>query len=95
MLNAEGTTWTVLLPMCDGDVSNLQGIKPFDRMMRSTSETPIQPKGCRRGLGTNHNFYNTEWQRSDSAAVRATRRFFPAPSGQRRSGTPPRMLCCR
>src|SRR5262249_37582501 len=29
-LNADGLAWTVLLPNCDGDVFNLQGIKPFD-----------------------------------------------------------------
>jgi hypothetical protein len=24
--NADGTNWAVLLPMCDGDLSDLQGI---------------------------------------------------------------------
>src|SRR5262245_10271913 len=42
-LNASGTVWNVLLPMCDGDVFNLQGVRPFDRMLLDTSEiTPIQ-----------------------------------------------------
>ncbi len=81
VLNAEGTTWTVLLPMCDGDVSNLQGIKPFDRMMRATSETPIQPKAAVAVWGTNHNFYNTEWQRSDSSGCQGHTALFPSTIG--------------
>src|SRR5262245_20728455 len=41
-LNALGTAWNVLLPMCDGDVFNLQGVKPFDRMLRVTAESPAR-----------------------------------------------------
>lgn len=67
VLNADSTTWNVLLPMCDGDVSNLQGVKPFDRMMRIFSESNPTQKSTYTVWGTNHNFYNTEWQTSDSA----------------------------
>lgn len=67
VLNADGTTWSVLLPLCDGDVSNLQGIKPFDRMMRTSSEAPPKQKAAIAVWGANHNFYNTEWQVSDSS----------------------------
>jgi hypothetical protein len=66
VLNAEGVAWNVLLPMCDGDVSNLQGVRPFDRMLRSVTETPMTPKSTYTVWGTNHNFYNTEWQVSDA-----------------------------
>jgi hypothetical protein len=65
VLNADGTTWNVLLPMCDGDVSNLQGIKPLGRMMVSP-DFPATQKSSFTVWGTNHNFYNTEWQISDS-----------------------------
>ena len=66
VLNAEGVAWNVLLPMCDGDVRNLQGVKPFDRMLRMITETPATPKSTYAVWGVNHNFYNTEWQTSDS-----------------------------
>src|SRR5712692_10357279 len=36
LLDADGTVWNVLLPMCDGDVSNLQGIRAFDRNLTDT-----------------------------------------------------------
>ncbi|HEX6290152.1 MAG TPA: hypothetical protein VFZ66_13240 [Herpetosiphonaceae bacterium] len=63
---ASGTAWTVLLPMCDGDVIDLQGVEPFDRVLLNTGETPPTLKGVYTVWGTNHNFYNTEWQISDS-----------------------------
>lgn len=66
ILNADGTAWNVLLPMCDGDVFNLQGVKPFDRMMRIFSDNPATQKSTFTVWGANHNFYNTEWQLSDS-----------------------------
>ncbi len=81
VLNADGTTWSVLLPMCDGDVSNLQGIKPFDRMMSSRSETPAQQKSAVAVWGANHNFYNTEWQRSDSSGCQGHTALFPSTIG--------------
>jgi len=75
-LNSLGTAWNVLLPMCDGDVFNLQGVKPFDRMLRVTSESPARQKSTFAVWGANHNFYNTEWQQSDSAGCFANQRLF-------------------
>ena len=76
ILNASGTTWNVLLPMCDGDVFNLQGVRPFDRMMLIRTETaPIQ-KSTFTVWGTNHNFYNSEWQLSDSPGCLGHKRLF-------------------
>lgn len=72
VLNADGTAWNVILPMCDGDVSNLQGMKPFDRMLPMTSEASAQPKGMFAVWGANHNYFNTEWQESDSSGCRGT-----------------------
>jgi hypothetical protein len=65
-LNALGTAWNVVLPMCDGDVSNLQGMRPFDRMLNSPTEPTPNPKGMFAVWGANHNYFNTEWQESDS-----------------------------
>ena len=76
ILNADGTAWTVLLPMCDGDVSNLQGVRPFDRMMAIRSESPATPKSTFTVWGANHNYYNTEWQQSDSPGCLGTRPLF-------------------
>jgi len=78
VLNADGTQWIQLLPMCDGDVSNLQGIRPFDRMMRILDEDPATLKSNWTVWGTNHNFYNTEWQVSDSSNCLDHPRLFPS-----------------
>jgi hypothetical protein len=64
--NADGTNWSVLLPMCDGDVANLAGIKAFDRTIRIFTEDYVTPKSTYTVWGANHNYYNTEWQESDS-----------------------------
>jgi predicted dienelactone hydrolase len=66
VLNAEGAAWNVLLPTCDGDVSDLQGQRVFDRMITARAETVPSPKSMFTVEGTNHNFYNSEWQQSDS-----------------------------
>lgn len=77
ILNADGLAWNVLLPMCDGDVFNLQGVRPFDRMMLIRTETPApRPKSTFTVWGTNHNFYNTEWQLSDSPGCLGHKRLF-------------------
>lgn len=66
VLDANGTRWSVLLPMCDGDVYDLQGVRPFDRMASTTDENPRRMKSTLTVWGANHNYYNTEWQESDS-----------------------------
>jgi hypothetical protein len=76
ILNASGTVWNVLLPICDGDVFNLQGVRPFDRMLLDFAELPAVQKSTFTVWGTNHNFYNTEWQTSDSAGCFANKRLF-------------------
>lgn len=66
VLDALNTSWVALLPMCDGDVSDLQGMNPFDRMLKSNHEVRPASKSTLVVWGTNHNFFNTEWQQSDS-----------------------------
>lgn len=67
VLDAPGTKWTVLLPMCDGDVFDLQGVRPYDRMQDLFTEGPEAQKSTYAVWGANHNYYNTEWQLSDSS----------------------------
>ena len=63
--NAEviDTDYAVLLPSCDGDVSNLTGMDHYDRSIR-------RDDGAQRAqvlfIGANHNFFNTEWKLSDN-----------------------------
>ncbi len=81
IFDADDIPWTVLLPMCDGDVSNLAGIRPYDRMMRYLGENVPTAKSTYTVWGTNHNYYNTEWQRSDSSGcLLHTPVFAPGPS---------------
>ncbi|HTV22975.1 MAG TPA: hypothetical protein VMG12_30000, partial [Polyangiaceae bacterium] len=81
VLNADGTAWAVLLPMCDGDVSDLEGVKPFDRMLGLVSERRDAPKSTFIAWGTNHNYFNTEWQESDSAGCQSHLSLFSSGQG--------------
>ena len=81
VLNADGTKWNVLLPMCDGDVSDLEGIKPFGRMMRILDEVTPTQKSTLTVWGTNHNYYNSEWQVSDSNGCLDHASLFSQPVG--------------
>lgn len=81
-LDALGTAWNVLLPLCDGDVSDLQGMQPYDRMSYATSEATPSPKSMVAVWGANHNFYNTEWQEPDADQCAGQRALFdPRQSG--------------
>lgn len=62
----QGTRWAVILPMCDGDVSDLEGVHPYDRVMSVLDETPPGFKSTFTVWGANHNYFNSEWQQSDS-----------------------------
>lgn len=66
ILDAPDTAWNQLLPLCDGDVSDLQGRLPFERMMVMKNETRRTPKSLYMVWGANHNFFNTEWIDNDS-----------------------------
>jgi Kelch motif len=68
VLNADSTKWVTLLPMCDGDAPTLAGLQVFDRMMNwwLSFETTPTFKATYLVYGANHNYYNTEWQQSDS-----------------------------
>lgn len=65
-LDANNTVWNQLLPMCDGDVFDLEGRFPFERMLLNLSENPHAQKSLYEVWGANHNYFNTEWQESDA-----------------------------
>ncbi|HEX4879684.1 MAG TPA: hypothetical protein VFV39_07565 [Limnobacter sp.] len=61
---APNVNFAVLLPYCDGDVSNLQGAFMYDKS-RYLTETTETPKFQVVTMGANHNFYNTIWSGDD------------------------------
>ena len=50
---------TVILPFCDGDVSDLQGQQYVDVGRDLTRDRALRSSVM--AMGTNHNYYNTEW----------------------------------
>lgn len=65
-LDANGVIWNQLIPVCDGDVSDYQGVRPFNRMINGQLAAGGSQKSVYYVYGANHNFFNTEWQESDS-----------------------------
>ncbi|PFG37829.1 hypothetical protein ATL41_2609 [Flavimobilis soli] len=57
---AVGIPTTVLLPFCDGDVSDLQGQLYVDQGAHIAAGDRSQ-KSSVMVMGANHNFFNTEW----------------------------------
>ena len=53
----------VILPDCDGDVSDLQGVHFFDDS-RYASAGDLAPKATVTAFKANHNFFNTVWSPS-------------------------------
>lgn len=55
-----GVPFMGVLPWCDGDVSNLQGARIYERSQHVAGENPY-PTVQSSQLGGNHNWYNTTW----------------------------------
>lgn len=55
-----GTPFMSILPFCDGDVSNLQGARFFERSQYINGSDPF-PRVQSSQLGAIHNWYNTVW----------------------------------
>ncbi len=64
----------VLLPYCDGDVSDLQGVHFYDDA-RYNVPGDQAPKHYELVMGANHNFYNTIWSPGSSTFPGATNDF--------------------
>ncbi len=62
-----GIAMSVVLPYCDGDVSDLQGQKFYDDTRYSVTGDNA-PRSTVTVLGANHNFFNTEWTPGQSEA---------------------------
>ncbi|MEV8375589.1 Calx-beta domain-containing protein [Kribbella sp. NPDC056861] len=62
-----GVAMSVILPYCDGDVSDLQGQKFYDDTRYSVTGDAA-PRSTVTVLGANHNFFNTEWTPGQSVA---------------------------
>jgi hypothetical protein len=56
----QGMPYMAILPMCDGDVSNLQGARLFERSQHVNPGDPF-PRIQVEQLGAIHNWYNTVW----------------------------------
>jgi len=56
---AAGIHTAVILPFCDGDVSDLQGQQYVDVGRDLTRDRALRASVM--AMGTNHNYYNTEW----------------------------------
>jgi hypothetical protein len=55
-----GTPYMSILPWCDGDVSNLQGARFFERSQYVNADDPF-PRVQSSQQGAIHNWYNTVW----------------------------------
>src|SRR5262249_9598884 len=60
VFDANDVSFSVLLPYCDSDVSDLQGMRVYDRSQRYLEVEP-KPKAQQMIWGANHNFFNSEW----------------------------------
>ncbi|MGL5930375.1 MAG: hypothetical protein ACRCY8_15700 [Dermatophilaceae bacterium] len=61
-----GIPTTVVLPYCDGDVSDLQGQAYLDQARDVTDDPALRSSVM--VLGANHNYFNTEWTPGESVA---------------------------
>ncbi|HET8783967.1 MAG TPA: hypothetical protein VFM63_16255 [Pyrinomonadaceae bacterium] len=80
----------VLLPYCDGDVSDLQGVHFYDDARYNVPGDPA-PKHYVLVMGANHNFYNTIWSPSSPfpGAANDWQAFVPGGHSDRQCGTVP------
>jgi hypothetical protein len=71
----------VLLPYCDGDVADLQGVHFYDDA-RYNVPGDQSPKHYELVMGANHNFYNTVWSPGSSTIPGAANDWLFVPNGQ-------------
>ena len=63
--DATDVAYAVILPSCDADVSDNQGMRVYDRASGIAEKTRPTPKSHLYIVGANHNFYNSEWTPED------------------------------
>ena len=67
--NSKGVAWNIIAGLCDGDVSDIEGIHPYDRDILPPFETNQTQKSSIMIWGANHNFFNSQWQISDASSL--------------------------
>ena len=84
-----GIPMAVVLPYCDGDVSDLEGMHYFDDARYRKPGDPA-PKATVTVMGANHNFFNTVWTPYTAIPARSTTawRDVPDASLPRSNGRP-------
>ena len=87
ILDNTGMQWNVLLPGCDGDVGDLEGLKPYDRGLKITNENKPLNKSTFQVFGANHNYYNTQWQTSDASGCSGETALFGPYKGSKQQRT--------
>lgn len=87
-----GVAYMTYLPYCDGDVSNLQGARFYERSQYIAPGDPY-PRLQSGHHGTNHNWFNTTWfvdgDDSGSSDPACSTNATTNPNGIRLSGTNP------
>lgn len=78
LLDSTGVASMILLPSCDGDVSDLEGVRVFDRAFRFAGDPLVAPRGSFLVWGADHNAYNSEWLVSDSLGCSGAAPLFTA-----------------
>lgn len=78
-----GVPYLALLPGCDADVFDLQGARMVDR---GAAAADGEIKAHVLFVGTNHNFFNTEWRFDDDADRRVCAAAARVPAAAQRAG---------
>lgn len=76
-----GMPYMTSLPLCDGDVSNIQGARFFERSQYIDLTDPF-PRIQFAVQGTNHNYYNSVWSADSDDASAADVACGPAAANQ-------------
>ena len=63
-----GLNTVVLLPFCDGDVSDLQGQQYVDQSRDVVDDTDPSLRSAVMVMGANHNYFNRQWTPGESRA---------------------------
>ncbi len=66
VFNVDNVPFSVVLPVCDRDVSDSSGMRAYDRAVRLPENTNPSPKSQIYLWGSNHNFSNFEWNPEDA-----------------------------
>lgn len=66
LFNVDNVAFSVVLPVCDRDVSSNEGMRAYDRAFRLPEAQNPSAKSQLYFWGANHNFTNVEWEPEDA-----------------------------